>query len=424
MTRTLRISAIFAMLAFASLSSYAQERPLSGTVVDVDEGRSRLQIEPDDDYASRLTIEADSVSTTYYGFGTVIAGKPEIFTGSSGFSNLRLGDRVEIRGASRGQNVYKADRITLLGREVAAPTTGVGQTRNPNSMSTPTDDRATGVNDNAATPTSLDGTIRQINTDEGRLVVQTSDRQMLTVRTSRTTPVTYRGQQYRVANLEVGDHITVAIDPRYGDRNEISARSITVTRSVQEGGIVAPSGGTVTILEGRVTRLDPNADAAYVDDGRGEVRVDMSQANDATGDVMHSRDLRIGDRLDISGSFNQNGDLFLASTVRYASATGGSGSGTPYPSTTAPADDYARYAAVTITGTVTETLEDAGTLSLRDRTTNRIVQLWATDDFVVRTKGTTYTTAGNLRTGDTVVVKAFRDAGGNLVAQTIRLRNR
>jgi hypothetical protein len=423
MIRTLRISAIFAMLALASLSTFAQERPLTGTVVDVDEGRSRLQIEPDDDYSSRVTIEADSVSTTYYGFGTVIAGKPEIFTGSSGFSNMRLGDRVEIRGANRGQNVYKADRVTLLGREVAAAPTGVGQTRNPTSVSTPTDDRATGVNDNAAA-SSLDGTIRQINTDEGRLVLQTSDRQMLTVRTYRTTPVTYRGQQYRIANLEVGDHITVAVDPRYGDRNEISARSITVTRSVQEGGIVAPSGGTVTILEGRVTRLDANADAAFVDDGRGEVRVDMSQAADATGDVMHSRDLRIGDRLEISGSFNQSGDLFQASTVRYASATGGSGSSAPYPATQAPVDDYARYAAVTITGTVTETLEDAGTLSLRDRTTNRVVHLWVTDDFVVRTKGTTYTTAGSLRTADTVVVKAFRDATGNLVAQTIRLRNR
>jgi hypothetical protein len=73
---------------------------------------------------------------------------------------------------------------------------------------------------------------------------------------------------------------------------------------------------------------------------------------------------------------------------------------------------------------VTETLDDAATVGLRDRDTNRALRLWVTDDFIVRTKGTTTTTAGTLRVNDTVLVKAFRDPDGNLVAQTIRLRNR
>jgi hypothetical protein len=83
-----------------------------------------------------------------------------------------------------------------------------------------------------------------------------------------------------------------------------------------------------------------------------------------------------------------------------------------------------RYGLVTLTGTITETLEDGATLGFRDRDTNQVVRIWVADDFVVRTKGTTYTTAGELRVNDTVVVDAFRDDFGNLIAQTIRLRNR
>src|SRR5215212_7164492 len=128
MNQTLRVSALCALIALTAVSTFAQSRPMIGTVIDIDEGRGRLQIEYDDD-GTRVTIETDAVSTVYNGFGTVIAGKPEIFTGSAGLSNLRLGDRVEIRGSERGQGIYKADRVTLLGRDVAAGTTGVGTTR-------------------------------------------------------------------------------------------------------------------------------------------------------------------------------------------------------------------------------------------------------------------------------------------------------
>ena len=45
------------------------------------------------------------------------------------------------------------------------------------------------------------------------------------------------------------------------------------------------------------------------------------------------------------------------------------------------------------------------------------------DDFVVRgrTAGT-YTTAEKLKVNDSVAIKALRDADGNYIAQTIRLR--
>lgn len=407
MTRTLRIPALFLLAAFLTLSSFAQERPLVGTVVEVDEGRGRLQLEADDQ-PGRVTIEIDSVSTTWNGFGTVIAGKPEIFKGSSGLANVRMGDRIEVRGAVRAEGIRHAAQIMLLGREVAVPQVGVGQTRPPTSVSTPTEAQA-----RAAAVATVEGTIRQINVNEGRVMIQTAQRRMVTITAFRSTPVWYRGEEYRVANLEVGDRIRVEIDPRDAQADEMVARRIEVTQSVQDGDS-PPEGGRVTTLDGRVTRTEPGLDYAYVHDGRTEVRVDMSRAEDANGEVIRARDLRTGDQLEISGSYNRVGDMFLASTVRF-------GSGERRPD---EGSSFARYAVVTISGTVVETLEDASTIAIRDRDANQVVRVWAVDDLVVRTKANGYANANTLRVNDTVVVQAFRDQNGNLLAQTIRLRNR
>ena len=413
MRQSLRISAVCALLALTAVSTFAQSRPMTGTVIDVDEGRGRLQVEYDDDQ-TRMTIETDAISTVYYGFGSVIAGKPEIFTGSSGLSNVRLGDRIEIRGSERGQGVWKADRITLLGRNVAAGSVGVGTTREPTSVSTATDDRtSTTVAEGAAS--NIEGTIRTINEDDGRLVIQTPQRRMINVRTYRNTPVLYRGETYRVSNLEVGDRIRVEIEPRSAQSDEITARRINVVQSVQDAGTTTP-GGRVTTIEGRVSRVEPGLDRVYVEDDRQETRVDMVQAEDATGAAIRARDLRVGDMVEITGSFNRVGDMFNASTVRFTEAD-----------RSFPGDDdgtFDRPALVTTGGAITETLEDAVTLGLRETDTNRVVRIWVAPDFVARTKAGTYVLASTLREKDSVIVQAYRDGRGNLIAQTIRLRNR
>jgi len=409
-----RISALCALIALTAVSTFAQSGPMVGTVIDVDEGRGRLQIEYDDD-RTRMTIETDAVATVYHGFGGVIAGKPEIFTGSSGLSNVRLGDRIEVRGSERGQGVWKADRITLLGRNVPAGSVGVGTTREPTSAATPVDDRATGA---ATTETSgnVEGTIRTINEDDGRLVLQTPQRRMITVRTYRNTPVVYRGETYRVSNLEVGDRIRVEAEPRTAQADEVIARRIVVTQSVQEAGTPS-TGGRVTTILGRVSRVEPGLDRVYVDDGREEIRVDMARAEDATGEVIHARDLRVGDMVEITGSYNRVGDMFNASTLRFTEAD-----------RTFPEDDdrgpFERPALVTTGGSITETLDDAVTIGLRETDTNQIVRIWVTPDFAVRTKAGTYVAASTVRERDSVIVQAYRDARGNLIAQTIRIRNR
>lgn len=420
MRQTLRISAVCALVMLAAVSTFAQSRPLAGTVIDVDEGRGRIQIEYDED-GTRTTIETDSVSTVYNGFGTVIAGKPEIFTGSSGLSNVRLGDRIEIRGSERGQGVIKADRITLVGRNVVADSVGVGSTREPTSVATPVDDRTANSDVNASSAANVEGTIRQINEDEGRLVIQTAQRRMITVRTYRSTPVLYRGETYRVTNLEIGDKVRIESDSRASNTDEITARRITVTQSVQDTGTTSPS-GRITTLTGSITRVEAGLDYAYIDDGRGETRVDMTRAEDASGAVIRARDLHAGDKVEITGNFNRVGDLFSASTVRFTEPNRDfpNGGDDPYGGT------FDRPALVTTGGTITETLDDAATLGLRETDTNRIVRIWAAPDLVVRLKASTasYTTAANLKAKDTVIVQAYRDARGNLIAQTIRVRNR
>jgi len=412
MKQTLRITAVSVILALTALSSFAQSRPMAGTVIDVDEGRGRLQIEYDD--GSRMTVETDSVSTVYYGFGTVIAGKPEIFTGSSGLSNVRLDDRVEVRGTERGQGVWKADRITLVGRNVAASATGVGTTREPTSVSTPVDDRVTGSATTTAGGT-VEGTIRQINEDEGRLVIVTTQRRMITVRTYRNTPVLYRGETFRITNLEVGDRVRIEADTRDPNAQEITARRITVTASVQEGGTTTDA-GRVTTITGRVARIEPGLDRVFINDGRQEIRVDMAQAEDATGAVVRARDLRVDENVEITGSYNRVGDAFNASTVRFTDDN-------RFPENDG-AGGFDRPALITTGGAITETLEDATTLGVRETDTNRVVRIWASPDFVVRLKAGTYTTASTLREKDTVLIQAYRDGRGNLIAQTIRVRNR
>ena len=422
MRRTIRFSMVYGILLLAAVSSFAQSGSQSGTgavvgtVIDIENGRGRLQIESDDDRYARNTIETDSVSTQYLGFGTMIAGKPEIFTGSSGFANIRLGDRISVRGAPRGDGVVRADMITLLGRTVPAPQVGVGQTRSPNSAANPTDVRPTGT----ATQSGgvAEGTVRQINVEENRIVIQTAQRRMITVNTYRNTPVVFRGEQYRITNLEIGDRIRVEADPRTAQADEITARSIEVLQSVQEAR--GSEGGTVTAIAGRVLRVEPGLDYAYIDGGRGEIRVDMGQAEDARGERIHARDLRAGDMVDISGSYNRAGDIFQAATVRFTTADG-RGTVTPRPIEDEP---FTRYSTVTFTGKITETLEDAATISVLDADMKRTVRVWVAEDFAVRTKGATYTTAESLKVNDSVLIKAFTDTRGNLIAQTIRLRNR
>lgn len=426
MTRSLRNATIFLATLLATLPALGQSRTVwrssadivegapgsvIGTAVDVNDARGELRIQGEGDRYGQISVVTDSVSTQFDGFGDVINGKPEIFLGSKGFANVREGDRLEIRGVGRGAGEIRADQITLLGRTVSAPQTGVGDTRSPSvGISTPS------VGGTATVYGRVEGVIRQVNAADHRIVVETDRREIFNVRTSNSTPVTYRGDRYEVSNLEVGDRVRIDSDGSTTTDREIRARSIEVTQSVQEAG-----GARVSSVSGRVTRIDRAADTAQVDTGRGVVRVDMSRAYDSTGRRIRAADLQIGDRVDISGSYGSNSPVFLATTVRFNEDVF-----SPAPNSTTPPPGGTGYGAelvtVSISGTVTETLQNAPTLSIRDRTSGRVIQLYVTDDFAVRVKSGSYTTADHLNVNDSVLVKAYKDADGDYIAQTIRMR--
>lgn len=387
-----------------------------GTVADVDEARGQIQIDPDASNGPRITIISDSVSTQYNGFGGVINGQPEIFTGSQGLSNVRSGDRIEVRGSGQANYVIRADVITLLGRATAAPQTGVGSTRPLGSVGTPT---AT-TTAQTARVSPLEGTIQDVNANDGRLVIVTDRREVMTVRVSSATPVSYHGTSYRVTNLEVGDRIRVNPDPSTSATagDELRASSIEVTKSVQEG-TAAPKTNTVS---GRVASADRSLDMVTIDTGRQSIRIDVATASDTTGRRVRAADFRIGDRIEVNGRYSGTAtDLFIANVVRWVDESAAPAGTTQDVIAPPPTAATPEFAAVVIYGTVTDTLANSPQLVLRDNS-NRTVSLNVLDDFVVRGRNGAYITAARLKKGDNIVVKAFRDMDGNYIAQTIRLR--
>jgi hypothetical protein len=423
MTRNARFLAFLALtlicvvpLGAQSISEGARGS-IVGTVADVDEARNQIAVDPDQN-GSRITVLSDSVSTQYNGFGGVINGQPEIFTGSQGLANVRAGDRIEVRGVGQANYSIRADVVTLLGRPTVAPQTGVGTTRSPTSVSTPT---AT-TTAQSARVAPLEGTIQDVNPNDGRLVIVTDRREVMTVRVSSATPVAYKGVAYRISNLEVGDRIRVNPDPSTSATagDEMRANSIEVTRSVQEGTNV-PKTNTVA---GRVASTDRSLDMVTMDTGRQSIRIDVATASDSTGRRVRAADFRQGDRIEVTGRYSGTAtDLFVANVVRWVDESAPSA---PTPSGTtedvlAPPPGAQELGAVTIYGTVTDTLANSPQLVVRDNT-NRTVRLNVLEEFVVKGRNGGYTTAVRLKAGDNVVVKAFRDLDGNYIAQTIRLR--
>jgi hypothetical protein len=434
MTRILRNGPLFALVSLLAVSSYGQDRSvwrtagdvhegsrgsIVGTVSDTNEASNEIDLTPDD-ASSSIAVLGDTVSTVYTGFGGMINGKAEIFSGSRGFANVRVGDRIEVRGSGRGTGTIIAEQVSLLGRSVAASQVGVGDTRSPGNISTPT---TIPSNSSTTNRTSrIDGIVRQVNGADNRVVVETDRRQMLTVRGSSTTPVYYRNQPYRIRDLETGDRIRIDADTTGGttggSTNEIVARSIEVVQSVQErsgaGTTTGSNGNQVTTISGRVTSVDRSADTVRIDNGRGEVVVDLAAAADPSGRRLRATDLQAGDQVDITGAYSSASDVFVGSTIRFVDQSLTAGSGTR-SATLAPG-----Y--VTIYGTITQSLRNAPQLTIRDSSSGASQRIYVLEDFVIRTKTNTYSTADRLNENDSVVVKAYRDADGNLIGQTIRVR--
>lgn len=413
--------AVFAVvLMTGSLSAFGQSRvswstandvrqgvrgSIIGSVTAVDSVRSRIEVVADNDRASEvIRVNADPVSSRYIGFGTTSATQNTVYTGANGFTRVRVGDRVDVRGIGATDSMINAEEVVLLGRSLSS---------------------GTGTN---TSRTSISGTVRQITPSTSRLLLETDNREMLTIFGTSSTPVYFEGTTYKIANIEVGDRVRVEIDSE--SRDGIRPRSIDVVQSVSDPATGRSNDRTVTSLTGRVTRVDAKTQTIRLDTGRSpEARIDTRAAYDAAGKRFRLTDLQVGDRLTVSGQYDAN-DLFRADTIRFTSSSPGDVFGDDdrdrdrdRDRDNADDNDGEAFSRVVIYANVNKPLGETGMLSLKDTSNNnREVNVYVDDDFVVRTKAGTYITADQLKANDKIVVKVFRDASGRNFAQTIRMR--
>jgi hypothetical protein len=202
--------------------------------------------------------------------------------------------------------------------------------------------------------------------------------------------------------------------------NDLRARSIDVLQSVGDAPSTPTTNRSVAQITGRVTRVDRTNNVVRIDTGRGEVRIDLATAVDSSSRRVRASDVKVGDQLEVSGTYGTTSDLFLASTVTFDDDNVADGNG---PSNTPlPADRDQELVTVTIYGSVAESLKVAPQLTVRETQSGRAIRIWVLDDFAVRSRTGAYVAAETLKEGDNVTVKAYRDVNGDYIAQVIRIR--
>jgi exosome complex RNA-binding protein Csl4 len=296
-----------------------------------------------------------------------------------------------VTGIGRSGNTISSTEIMLLGRQVG---------------STP---------GSSSTGQSVEGIVRQIAAADNRFTIETTDRRLLTVYGTSATPVNYQGRAYRISNLEVGDRVRVQVESSTSEA--VRARSVDVIADVR-----GADGRTLTSVYGRVTRIDTRAQTLRIDAGAREVRVDARNARDSEGRTFRLSDIRVGDSIEVSGSFDA-ADTFRADTIRFGDGSAVTGGGIRNPGPTVVERPVTRgYETFVIYGTVEREIGSEETLLVRDSDSDRELEVYLLDDFVVRLVNGSYVTADQLEEGTRVVIQAFRDRDGFYIAQTIRTR--
>ena len=434
-SRYLRTSLFLTL--FLTVVASGQERTQWRTAADITSGRSGVMVgalesmdeyrltfvlRPDERSSDVVRVTTDSASTSFRGFGDGTAG--DVVKGTRGFTRMKRGDRLQVTGIGADRARIAASEVRLLGRS-SSPAT-------PPASTTTTTTRVEDLD-------TVSGTVRSVNGSENRIVIETSSRRLYTVRGTDDTPVMYRGTTYRIRNLEVGDEVSVDVSRM--DEGEIRARRIDVVRNVADTSSTR-NDRTYSSIVGTITRIDSRAETFRVqpDTGR-EIRVDASDATDASGRALRFADLRAGDGVEVSGRFESN-DVFRAVTVRR-----GEWRGLPRDDDDdddeddEEADDDEdeeemddeerddvfrdgrdRFVGVVVTGRIVEALSTSDYLVIEDEDTDREIRVLADDELVVRSRTGAYITASQLRIGERVSIRAYRHSSGTYIAQTIRTR--
>lgn len=358
-----------------------------GTVTALDATRS-FTLSPDQHREGRASVFSDESSTLYSGFGSA---DRETFRGSAGFAKLVIGDRVEVRGTGTSQGSIAATHVALMGRSVS-----------PGGRDATTRD--------TAGRDTVEGVVRQVNSRDNRVVIETGSREMISVLGKSTTPVYFRGEVYRITNIEVGDRIRVEVETT--TRDGVRADAIDVLSSVSDSGTPGSDRNVVTSISGKVSQVDDRTGMFRMVTGRSnEVRVDTRAAYDARGRRFDLTELRKGDTVEVSGQYGSDGS-FRADTIRMTD-----GSGDLY-------DDGhdTGFSTVVIYGIVERAIAGSDKLIVRDSTSRRAMDIEVVADFIVKLRTGNYVTADQLKKGDSLVIQAFSIGDDRFVAQTIRTR--
>lgn len=119
-------------------------------------------------------------------------------------------------------------------------------------------------------PEVVTGEVEGIDETRREIELSTEDRLRYYIAYETDTPVFYRGEEYRVANLELGDVVRVELDERERD---LLAERIVVEESVQErrGGAPSAPEPAAQTLVGEIERVDSDRrEIELVTEGRAE----------------------------------------------------------------------------------------------------------------------------------------------------------
>jgi hypothetical protein len=161
-------------------------------------------------------------------------------------------------------------------------------------------------------------TVERLDTGSREISLRPNDGRTRVVGYSTDARVMYRGREYPVSQLEVGD--VVAMQLRQDSRGNSYTDLIRVQESIRDrnqsrGGVTSPGPGIQT-LDGRVEQLDVERRSFEIRDQSRELVVVSLPSNARTSDVDRFRALRDGDYVRVEGRFLDRQRFELATFLR------------------------------------------------------------------------------------------------------------
>lgn len=153
----------------------------------------------------------------------------------------------------------------------------------------------------------VSGHVEGVDTRTQQIVIQASNGQRVALSYDNQTAVVYQNQNYPVTALERGDQVTARLQST--SNGGYYTDLVQVDRSVSETGAGAGS-GSVQSLEGTVGQIDRSNGAFRLDGNNASVIVALPY-NVRQSDLNRFQNLRVGDRVRLSGVFLNNSRVEL-----------------------------------------------------------------------------------------------------------------